>query len=236
MKPPILLLAATLLLPLALPSAGAQAPAEALRLLEDSGADVRVSSVAGDQDPAGRWAAADLRALDVREAPDEVTFTLTVGSLAASPEAPMAESVQYAIAFRHADQAYRVSLYRNVFFGTPFAYGFLEAYNPARQAYQQVGPFQEVAQDVAANALSLAVDRSLLLDRDGNAPHPGVPITDWSATAAGNPAFGFRFRNACPAGQQACIGNPVPTARDAMPDQGNGTLELVPRFGVAQQG
>jgi hypothetical protein len=236
MKLPFALLAAALLLPLAFPGAAAQAPQsdDAVRLLDDKGSDVKVTSSAGDQDPAGRWAAADLRSLDVQEGPDQVTFVLTVGSLAASPEVPFGEDVEYTIGFRHLDQVYRITMDRRVIVGPANAYGYLEAYNPARKAYEQAGPYQEVPQDLAAGTLTFAVDRDLLVDREGDAPHPEVPITDWNAAATGNP-FGIRFGSFCVTGRSAC-GSPLPTARDAMPDQGNATTLLTPRFGISQTG
>ena len=96
MKLPLALLAAALMVPLALPHAAAQAtaPDGTVHLLDDKTGDVKVAAGGSDQDPAGRWAAADLKALEVRETPDQVTFVLTVASLATNPSVPFVEDAQ----------------------------------------------------------------------------------------------------------------------------------------------
>ncbi|HUR63734.1 MAG TPA: hypothetical protein VM241_04550 [Candidatus Thermoplasmatota archaeon] len=242
MKLALALLATALLVPLALPPSAGQGAAppsdDAVRLLEDKAADVKVAGGGSDQDPAGRWAAADLKALDVRETPEQVAFVLTVGNLAASPEAPIVESVQYGVGFRHLDQVYRVTLSHRVLVGPAQSYGYLEAYNPARKAYEQAGPYQEVAQDPAAGTLTFIVERDLLVDREGDAPHPEVPLTDWKVFSYGSGVFGSSSggpgRGLC-VSRATCV-QPTPYAHDAMPDDGNGTLALTPRFGIAQAG
>lgn len=236
MKLPFALLAAALLAQLALPAAAQAPPADdAVRLLEDKGGDVKLDAATTDQDPAGRWAATDLRALDVRETSDEVTFILTVGSLAPSSEAPAAENVRYAIGFRHLDQAYRVAISRFTFAGSS-SFGSLEAYDAATGEYQQVGPFRSAVEDPVAGTLSFTVDRDALVDRQGDAPHPEVPLADWSAAA-----YGGTFGSPSGGGRGLCFDRSsctqvFPYAYDAMPDAGNGTTSLVPRFGIAQSG
>ncbi|MCA1811839.1 MAG: hypothetical protein LC623_07515, partial [Halobacteriales archaeon] len=205
-----------------------------VHLLDDNAADVKIDLAGNDQDPAGRWAAADLKALDVRETLDQVTFVLTVGSLSSNAEAPFAEDVRYTIGFRHLDQVYRVTLDRRVLYGPAQAFGSVSAYNPATQEYEQVSPSMQVAQDLAAGTLTFSADRDLLVDREGDTPHPEVPLTDWQATSGGL-LSGIRFGSFCPT-RTNCLPNPFPSAHDAMPDSGNGTLALTPRFGVAQSG
>ncbi|MEA3202523.1 MAG: hypothetical protein QOI63_189 [Thermoplasmata archaeon] len=246
MKLALALLAATLLVPafaaaqVGPPATQASAPGagDPVRLLEDSGSDVRLLVGGQPQDPSGRWAAADLKALDVQETPDQVTFVLHVTSLAANPELPLAENVAYLVGFRHNDQAYRIFMDHRVVVGPSNAYGYLQAYNPARKSYQQAGPYREVPQDLAAGTLAFTVDRDLLVDREGDAPHPEVPVTDWHAEAFGSTVFGSpdgAGRGLCITSRTDCT-QPVPYAHDAMPDQGNGTAPLVLRFGIAQAG
>ncbi|HUR62615.1 MAG TPA: hypothetical protein VM286_09665 [Candidatus Thermoplasmatota archaeon] len=232
MKLPLTLLLAALLVPLAVQPAHAQDVDPSTRILEDRGGDLRVSVGGTDQDPSGHWQAADLKALDVTETSDEITFRLTVASLAPDTGLPFVEDLEYDVSFRHLDQVYRVHMSRSVQFGT-YAYAYLEAYNPARQRYEQRSFPEDVLQDATAGTLSYSVRRDLLVDRDGNAPHPEVPFTEWQAQATSYPVFGNGVTGIC---LPACVPQPTPAAHDAMPDQGNGTVPLPIRFGISQTG
>jgi hypothetical protein len=231
MRLPIALLVAGLLLPLAGPTVHAQAaapPADgAVRILEDRFPDVKMSVAGTPQDPPGnRWAAADLKSLDVLETTDDFTFTLAVGSLSTTPEAPFAESTDYTIGFVHKDRQFQIEIFRFVLQSAGYDARLL-AYDPALDRYDQVVRFQEVKVDTGAATMAVTFSRDLFTDHNGNAPHPEVPFTGWHAAAQGG-MNGMICIN-------SCASSPV-SASDAMPDQGNGTLDLAIRYGISQVG
>jgi hypothetical protein len=237
MKLPFCLLAAALLLPLASPLSQAQSPDDGtLRVLDDRAGDVKLAFASTDQDPAGRWVAADLRSLDVRETPEAFTFTLTVASLKPSPEVPIFEDTGYGIEFRHNDRQFRIEMQRQDYGTGADTYGYLEVYDPGRASYDMLGTSQQPTVDLDAGTLAFTVDRDLLVDGQGNAPHPEVPFSGWRVLSEGNPVFGASFGSFCLLEDQGCVADPFPAAHDAMPDVGNGTADLPIRFGVAQSG
>ncbi|HUR63736.1 MAG TPA: FixG Ig-like domain-containing protein [Candidatus Thermoplasmatota archaeon] len=237
MKALLPLLAAALLLPLAHaqpPSAqGPAVPGEAgIRLLEDAAGDVKASLSGQQQDPSGRFAATDLKALEVLETPDDFTFTLRVGSLKASPEVPLAESTGYAITFLHKDRAFSISIFRQVLEGATYG-AYLQVYDPALDRYDQLSPYAPVQVNADAGTMAVSYGRDLLLDHDGNTPHPEVPLTSWRVVA--DSGFSFGSDRSCFT-KDVCTGSPGASAHDAMPDAGNGTLDLAVRYGIVQSG
>jgi hypothetical protein len=238
MKALLPLLAAALLLPLA-PAAHAQAavPGEAgLRILDDKPGDVALSVSGQPADPSGRWAAADLKSLDVLETADDFTFTLAVGSLKASPEAPLAESTFYDIGFLHKDRQFDISIFRQVVGGANYG-AELQAYDPALDRYDPLSSFQDVDVNVDAGTMAVTFGRDLFLDHSGNAPHPEVPFTRWHVLAAGGTnAFVFGPNSRICVSSSLCTGSPGANVSDAMPDQGNGTTDLAIRYGIVQSG
>ncbi|MEA3204272.1 MAG: hypothetical protein QOI63_1952 [Thermoplasmata archaeon] len=239
MKALLPLLAAALLLPLAPagaqgPSGGAASvPSEAgVRVLEDAAGDVKLSLSGQPQESNGRFAATDLKSLDVLETADGFTFTLEVGNLKASPEAPFAESTFYGVDFLHKDRQFSIAIFRQVFAGPQYG-AQLQAYDPALQQYDQLSSFEPVEVNPDAGTMAVTFGRDLFVDHEGNAPHPEVPFTGWHVAALG----GFDFGGS--GGSPFCFASnvcPGASARDAMPDQGNGTLDLAIRYGIVQSG
>jgi hypothetical protein len=236
---PLALLVATLFLPFALPvggQAGEPAAGTAVRLLDDAGGDVQVTAAGQAGSPAGRFEAADLKALDVAETADELTFTVTAASLHGSPEAPFLETIIYRVGFQHNDRQFRVILVRNVVQTASYS-AQLQAYDAGRHGFFALTRMQEAAADEAANTLSASFAKDLLVDAEGNAPQPQMPFTGWhvGATNIGTSFFGGgQGGQVCVA--TTCQGPPNVQASDAMPNQGNGTTDLAIRFGVVQAG
>ncbi|MCA1811840.1 MAG: hypothetical protein LC623_07520 [Halobacteriales archaeon] len=235
MKPLLPLMVAALLLPLAAPAQGqaGTGAAEPVRILDDKEGDVKLTVAGQPEDPNGRWAAADLKALDVLEGPEEFTFTLQVRDLKASPEAPVVESTTYRVSFLHKDRTFTLFLFRSVFQAASYG-AYLQSYDAATGRFDQVSPFLPVQVDAGAGAMVVTVGRDLLLDRQGNAPHPEVPFTGWHAAVTTNFNV-FGSRPICPAGN-ACVPAAGGRVEDAMPDQGNGTVDLLLRYGIVQTG
>ncbi|HUR62617.1 MAG TPA: hypothetical protein VM286_09675 [Candidatus Thermoplasmatota archaeon] len=229
MKVFLALLAALLMVPLAGPVAAQGAPADAMRMLEDNPNDTKMSS--GQDPPSGRWAAADLRAVDVLEAADGFTFYLKVGDLKASPELPQVESTAYTVDFLHAGRHFRLEFFRQVS-PDPFYNGYVAVYDPSSDYFDTIAS-RSVRADLATGTLVMEVERDLLVDADGNAPHPGVSFTGWNARSQG----GFRLFGGSPClPPNVCTGDADLSAHDAMPDQGNGTAALPVQFGIQQSG
>ncbi|MES2155002.1 MAG: hypothetical protein V4510_07690 [bacterium] len=188
--------------------------------------------------PDGRWDPTDLKSLDVKETTDSFTFILGVKNLSPQPtELPGTESGQYGIYFQNYDRQFRLIVNRQHFAGTNY-FGQLQAFDPGRNGYFTItsDPAELVfSEDLTANTVSATVaHRDLLADGNGGAPHPDVPFTGFHVTSkAINAQIGLG-RGPTGGGKA-----PTPTASDAMPDNGNSTVnegKLPIHFGVAQSG
>ncbi|MEA3190436.1 MAG: hypothetical protein QOD77_1018 [Thermoplasmata archaeon] len=230
-----LLLTALLLVPA--PIAGQAAPAEypTVHLLDDGTADVAVTVAGqGTAAPAERMAALDLKGLDLQETTEGFVFTLAVASMAPQvPAVPVAEQGSYNLFFHHSDRDFRIQLVARGFRldGTSDYRARVQASEPGRGIYYGVGPDQVVDVDQAAATFRVTVDRDLLADSNGAAPQPDALLTGFHAQSSG--LLGNVNRGVTLAGGQE---TPVPRASDAMPNNGNGTLDFVVAFGVQQTG
>ncbi|MCA1819613.1 MAG: hypothetical protein LC620_06135, partial [Halobacteriales archaeon] len=226
MKSLLVALLAALLLPMALP-AGAQEPV-GTHIGDDNTQDVKVQ--AGGQEalaPSDAFAAADLKALDVQETPDNFVFVVTVASLAPQAEGPIEGSTQYYVYFLQHDRVYRIHMTRQVFTDKIYS-GRLEGFDPGRGGYFGIMPL-DVQAAPAANTLTVTVGRQALVDANGAAPHPEIPITGFHTTAQ---ALGQNLRGS----KFGVNGLAQASAYDAMPDTGNATTSLPVTFGVRQTG
>jgi hypothetical protein len=212
--------------------AGAAGPPGARPVLEDATGDL-AATVAGTPtgNPAGRFAAGDLTGLSVLESKDDLTFLLTVASLSVSPEAPFAESTVYTVDFAYADNLFRIQLARQVADHATYS-GRAYMYDVGGQRF---APIEQIviSADPSTSTLSAAVPRNILLDKHGSAPFPGRALTGFHATSR---ALSTTFLNGIslgPAGTQAV---PPTGFGDAMPDAGNGSVDLPILLGLAQSG
>lgn len=176
--------------------------------------------------PADAFAAADLKSLDVTETPDEFVVTLAVATLQPQAEAPFQGSTQYFVHLDHNGNVYRVRIARSVF-GATFYSARLDGFDPGRGGYFVIMPL-EVQADPATATLVVPVPRHALVDPDGAAPHPEVPLTGFRASSAGLSSSAFR-----PRGGGVAV---TVAARDAMPDSGNATAQVEVSFGARQSG
>jgi hypothetical protein len=210
----------------------AAAPMAAVVVLEDPAADLEVQAAGNPAgNPAGRFAAADLRSLAVEESKDDLVFRLSVGSLAASPEAPFAENTMYTVDFAYGDNVYRVLYYRTVAEAPRYFARFYE-YDPGRDAFSASEQLV-LTVDTAANALAATVPRSIVLDENGAAPFPGRVLGGFHAASSALSASWLNNIDLGPAGAQQV---PPTQAGDAMPDAGNGTVDLAIQLGLVQSG
>jgi hypothetical protein len=231
MKVIVAVAAMALLLALPAPAAAQTGEPGATRLVEDPAGDVKVTVQGTPADPGGHWAATDLKSLDVVESVDDFTFTLGVAALKPSSEVPLLETSQYDIQFLHHDRVFDVFLFRQVIQTATYG-AYLSAYDPALDRYDQLSGFVAPTVDEGAATMQVAFARDLFLDHAGNAPHPEVPFTGWHVQARGG--FQIGGGNSCIA--SACFPSPEMHVSDAMPDQGNATLDLAIRFGIQQSG
>lgn len=239
MRTPWALLVAALFLPFAMPAVGQPAPeaAAATHVLDDSTGDVMVNANGQTTGANGRWAAADLKGVDVAETQDDLTFILTAASLSTQPEAPMVEGiVVYRIDFTHNDRLFQVVMVRQNAGQTNFYTAMLQAYDNGRDAYASITKQSVATADESKGTISATFSKDTLVDEEGNAPQPQVPFTQWHASAQnlGTAFFGQNGQGCLgPAGCQAL---PNVQATDAMPDQGFGPSDLKIRFGIVQTG
>jgi hypothetical protein len=207
-------------------------PPAPVTVLEDPAADIEMQAAGNPTgNPAGRFAATDLRSLSVEEGQEDLAFRLAVGSLSASPEAPFAENTMYTVDFAYGANQYRILYYRSVG-DQPRYFARAYEYDPGRGAYSPMEQLA-VAVDTAGNALVATMPRAILLDENGAAPFPGRLLTGFSATATALSLGFLNNINLGPAGVQAV---PPTQAGDRMPDSGNGTLDLPIKLGLLQGG
>lgn len=230
-----LLLVALLLVP---PPTAGQTPATeypSVHLLDDGTADVAVTVAdQGTTAPSDRWAALDLKGLDVQEQTEGFQFTLAVASLSPDvPAAPFVEQGSYSLYFHHGDRDFRIQIQsRGInFAGNQQYIGRVQASDPGQNAFFGVGPDQVVEVDVAAGTFRLTVDRDLLADSNGAAPQPGATLSGFHARSSG--LLGNVNRGVTVTGGTQA---PTPRATDLMPNSGNGTLDFEVKFGVVQTG
>jgi hypothetical protein len=210
-------------------AAGVAAPKP---VLEDAAGDLAaIVGGAPAGNPLGRFAAADLTGLSVLEAKDDITFLLAVASLTASPEAPLAESSVYTVDFAYADNLFRVQFLRQVSDHASYS-GRAYLYDAGRQRFSPIDQVP-VSADPATNTLSATVPRSILLDKDGAAPFPGRALTGFHAASA---ALSTSRLGAIGLGPGGAVPVPYSGVRDAMPDQGNGSVDYPIQLGTAQSG
>lgn len=226
----VLVAAAFLLMAVpALPVATAQA---GVALLEDAPGDMQLVAAGNPAGPpAGRFAATDLVALNVEESLTDLTFRLTVANLAVTPEAPFIEGTRYHIEFAHERVVYRVLLFRMTNGQEADYFGRLYVFDKGRDAFSPLEALA-VSPDPSSNTISAAVPRILLLDRQGAAPFPGRILTGFHAESS-SVSLSDRPLWLGPAGSQEM---PPTGVRDAMPNTGNGTLDLAIQLGLQQTG
>ncbi|MFA5944863.1 MAG: FixG Ig-like domain-containing protein [Candidatus Thermoplasmatota archaeon] len=204
----------------------------AVVVLEDAGADIDMQAGGTPTgNPTGRFAAADLKGLQIEEGKDDLVFRLTVGSLSTSPEAPFAENTMYTADFSFGTNLYRVLMYRSV--GDQTRY-FARAYewDSGRAAFTAMEQLSITA-DASANSLAVTVPRAILLDENGAAPFPGRLLTGFHVASTALSTSFLNNINLGPAGTQQV---PPTQAGDRMPDDGNGTIDLTIRLGILQGG
>lgn len=200
----------------------------ATHLADDGAGDVKVDMQGqAAAPPQGSFDAADLKALDVTEYPDEFVFRLSVTDLEPDADAPFLGATLYSVHFLQNDRAYRIRIARQVFL-TEGYFARLEGLDPGRGGYYNIGPLA-VEVDVANNAILVTVPRSQMLDANGAAPHPSTPVTGFRATAQG-----MYTANRNSKLTSGVVG--TATVIDAMPDSGNATTDLKVAFGVQQSG
>ena len=229
MKSLLAALLAALMLPVALPGATAQEPF-ATHIADDTTGDVKVTSQGqGANPPADAYAAADLKALDILETPENFIFTLTVANLKPQAEAPFQGSTQYYVTFLQHDSIYRLHISRQSFVAA-FYSARLEGFDAGRGGFYAVAAYDVVA-EISSNTLAVTVPRQDLLDANGSAPHPETPVTGFHAATSG---FSSITGNR-PSKIGAAAAQPV-IIQDFMPDSGNATTDLAIHFGAKQSG
>jgi hypothetical protein len=208
------------------------APMAPVTLLEDAAADIQVQAAGAPAgNPAGRFAAADLRSLAIEEAKDDLVFRLGVGSLSASPEAPFAENTMYTVDFSFGENIYRVLYYRVVADTTRYFARAYE-YDAGRGAFTAMEQLV-LTVEAGSNTLAATVPRAILLDENGAAPFPGRVLTGFHVASS---AFSTSWTNRIDLGPAGVQQVPPTQAGDAMPDAGNGTVDLVVQLGLLQSG
>lgn len=210
----------------------ASVPPAPVLVLEDPASDIQVRAAGIDVgNPAGRFAATDLKSLAVEEQKDDLVFRLAVGSLSASPELPYAENTLYTVDFAYGANIYRVLFYR-VVAEAPHYFARLYQFDPGRGAF---APLEQLVMtvDVAGSTLSATVPRGILLDENGAAPFPGRVLTGFHAASTALSTSWLDGRDFGPLGPQQI---PPTQAGDLMPNTGNGTIDLPIQLGLRQSG
>ncbi len=233
----IITLSGVLVLPTNAQTAVADRPPT--HVAEDGVGDVMINENDQNQPaPSGRFGPSDLKGLDITETAEKFIFTLFVQSLKPDPaEIPGTESGTYSVMFRNHDRDFRLQINRQYFAGANY-FAQLQAFDPGRNGYFTItsNPADiEVTEDVATGAIiATIVHRDLLADGFGAAPHPEVPFTGFRVTSR---AINTNFNlGRGPAGNQKIA---TPYAWDAMPNEGNSTLNggVMPIYhGVLQSG
>ncbi|MEA3166157.1 MAG: hypothetical protein QOJ26_1026 [Thermoplasmata archaeon] len=210
------------------------APQAPVLLLEDVSADIQFQAAGTPTgNPAGRFAATDLRSLAVEELKDDLVFRLGVASLSTSPEAPFAENTMYTVDFGYGAKLYRVLYYRTVA-DQPRYFARAYEYDAGRGAYSAMEQLVMTV-DPASNTLAATVPRAILLDENGAAPFPGRVLTGFHAASS---SLSMSWLNGVQFGPVPVPAQSVPPtqAGDKMPDSGNGTLDLSIKLGLLQAG
>lgn len=201
-------------------------------VLDDGTGDPQVR--AGDTglgSTAGRFAAADLKSLLAAESANDFTFTLGVASLATGNEIPGLESSSYQIYFAYGSIQYRLVIYRMTFQEAEY-WGSLQIADEGRGGFQNVVELP-VLVDEGAATMTVAVPRSFLLDIYGGNPQPGQSLQGFRVVATSLRTGGGGQIGGGPVPPQRL---PMPSVEDRMPDQGNGTLDVLVTLGIQQTG
>jgi mannose-6-phosphate isomerase-like protein (cupin superfamily) len=222
------LLAALLVLPI-LP---AQSDVETASLLEDGPGDVTiVANGMSNAAPAGQFGPADLVSLAIEESRLDFVFRLTVADLKPDSEAPLMDSTNYELGFRHNDRQFLVYAYRSTLTETSY-YAYLAVMEEGDPFGSTVAELP-ITFDIASSTMAITVGRDLLVDANGASPFPGRTLSGFHVRSAS-------FIDSSNGGSVnlGVVTLPLPAfaITDTMPATGNGTVDWAVRFGLAQTG
>lgn len=196
----------------------ASAP-ETLRVLEDPEGDSAIT-VAGQSSGQDRWAATDLRSLDVSETATGLVITLAVRGLGGE-ETQIVDDAFYSIDLVAKDAPYRIEAYYAADTKEAFASWCAPSDGPFYRCFEEV----PVVQDAGAGTLAFNVASALLVALDGSPMLRGDAVSAFRADAQST-------------GASVVAGYTLGQVQsyDAMPDTGTSTTSWIIQNGVEQTG
>lgn len=241
-----------LLLVAALPAGTlAQSDLEELPILEDVAGDMEVSSAGTSLPDNGRFQKADLVGLHVSEGPETITFRIQVADVAPEQEVMILEQGAIITEFilgeddpasdegadtggngqSAEEQPVEEGPRSNRFAVELYYYDggsnvYLSRYDPAAQRFVDIAYLGEAAIDAPLDSFIISIPRDDLLDRNGAAIGPEIPLHSFVSYSQGW-ANGLLL----PTGEDGPF-----DVEDQMPDDGEPMGEFVPVLGVQQTG
>ncbi len=203
-------------------------PAQAEVLMEDDRGDheFRIADAAGD---ASQMPALDLLSIDLVESKDAFTFTLAVAELDPQQVEPtfFNNGVEYGIHFTYGGVDYRAAMYRfaTSLDGSMNVFGRFQVHDPGRDQYVNLEAL-DVQVDLKEDLMTVAIDRDLVLARDGSPPRIGTALEQFYATSEVDFRVDF-FGLGAP---------PVYEGGDQMPDDGVSSYVWDIQYGLEQTG
>ncbi|MHB1260928.1 MAG: hypothetical protein ACYC2H_04350 [Thermoplasmatota archaeon] len=156
-----------------LPVATAQAPSGAVLVLEDGTGDVETqvggAPVAGGE---AAYPGVDLVGFAMQETPFSVALSIRVAALPKQND-PGADGVEYTVFFTHNGREFRADVQVALPAIDSSAFLSLSYRDVPGAEWSALWFSDEVVVDAAANSLSVDLERTFLVDKDGAAPFPG---------------------------------------------------------------